>query len=169
MTTTAHSRSAETHPAPLWFLHNIAWIHVAGTASQGRVGLIEAVGAPGNMPPLHVHHDEDETFYVLEGSLELHIAGREPVVVGAGGAAFAPREIPHAYRVTSDEPARWLAVCNGARFAAFVREVSVPAESTVLPTAAEIDARAVAECAARHGIDILAPPGTLPSAGPQLT
>ena len=87
----------------------------------------------------------------------------EPVVVAAGGAAFAPRGVPHAYRVASDEPARWLAVCTGSRFAAFVREVSEPAESAVLPTDADVDPRAVAECAVRHGIEILAPPGTLPS------
>ena len=121
------------------------------------------------MPPLHVHHGEDETFYVLEGSLQLHIAGREPAVLAAGDAAFAAREIPHTYRVASDEPARWLAVCTGSRFAAFVREVSSPAEAAVLPNEPEINPSAVAECAARDGIDMLGPPGTLPSSGPQLT
>ena len=53
---------------PLWFLHNLSRILVDGEHSNGRFALVEMTGGPGDMPPLHVHHHEDETFYVLDAS-----------------------------------------------------------------------------------------------------
>ena len=58
------------------------------------------------MPPLHVHRRDDETFYVLEGELTLFVPG-EQIVLGPGQAALAPRDVPHAYRVESDEATGW--------------------------------------------------------------
>jgi quercetin dioxygenase-like cupin family protein len=160
ITITSPPRSASAEP--LWFLHNLAFVHVSGAITGDRFSLVEIHGEPGDMPPLHVHDDEDETFFVLEGSLELHIAGRDPVVVQPGEAAFAPRGVAHVYRVISSTPARWLVALPGSGFAAFVCEVSVPAPSPVLPPSADLDPVQIAACAARHGIEILAPPGTLP-------
>ena len=60
------------------------------------------------MVPLHVHHEEDEVFHVLDGALELFVDG-DRFVVEAGRMVVAPRGVPHAYRVSSAEPARWLA------------------------------------------------------------
>jgi quercetin dioxygenase-like cupin family protein len=136
---------------PLWFLHNLATVHV----NEPTVGIVELTGAPGDTPPPHVHTDEDETFYVLEGEVTLHIAGQEPVVVAAGQAAFAPRGIPHVYIVTSETPARWLGTSTGHQFASFVEALSIPAPTATLPTDAEIDPAHVAAVAARHGIELL--------------
>jgi uncharacterized RmlC-like cupin family protein len=114
------------------------------------------------MPPLHVHNRDDETFYVLEGELSLFV-GAERVSVGSGQAAFAPRGLPHSYRVESEE-ARWLVIATPAGFESFVREVSEPAPAEQLPPADRVqDPAALAEAAAKVGIDILGPPGALPS------
>ena len=145
---------------PLWFLHNLATVHV----NEPTLSIVELTGAPGDTPPLHLHADEDETFYILDGEVTLHTAGQDPVVLGAGQAAFAPRGVPHVYIVTSETPARWLGTSTGHQFASFVEALSTPAANPTLPSDVEIDPGHVAAVAARHGIELLGPPGTLPEA-----
>jgi quercetin dioxygenase-like cupin family protein len=144
----------------LWFLNNLATVHV----NEPTLGIVELTGAPGDTPPLHVHTDEDETFYVLEGEVTVYVAGQDPIVLGAGQAAFAPRGVPHVYVVTSEIPARWLGTSTGHQFASFVEALSTPAAQPTLPTGIEIDPAHVAAVAARHGIELLGPPGMLPQA-----
>ena len=148
---------------PVWFIANRAQVHVDGEESGGAFDLVEIAGRQGDMPPLHVHHDHDETFYVLEGRLSLHLPGSS-VELGAGESFFAPRGVPHVYRVESAE-ARWLGVGNPAGFADFVREASDVATGDGYPPAErEPDVERVAEAAARRGIELLGPPGAMPGA-----
>ncbi|HET7046449.1 MAG TPA: cupin domain-containing protein [Gaiellaceae bacterium] len=127
--------------------------------------LVEMQAAHGDMPPLHVHHGHDEIFYVLAGRMSVHLPGRR-LELGPGEAAFAPREVPHVYRVDSEEGARWLAATTSGEFAAFVEETSLPADGDgyapegVLPAPPELVA-----AGARHGIEVLGPPGMLPNEG----
>jgi quercetin dioxygenase-like cupin family protein len=159
------SLATAPHPKaePIWFINNLARVLVDGDASRGGLAIVEISGRKGDMPPLHVHHREDEAFVVLDGELSLFLAGGTRIGVGPGEVAFAPRGIPHVYRVESDE-ARWLAVATPAGFDAFVREAGEPAESPELPPPGrEHDPARLAEISARHGIELLGPPGTLPS------
>ena len=120
--------------------------------TEGRFDLIEAAGPAGDMPPLHVHRSHDEVFYVLEGEMSFHV-GEQTFTGGPGTTAFAPRGIPHVYRVESDG-ARWLAMTSPAGFAEFV---------SALVAAGEVDVGALAAIAAEHDIEILGPPGMLPA------
>jgi mannose-6-phosphate isomerase-like protein (cupin superfamily) len=148
-------------PEPLWFIDNLARVHVDGEGTSGRLAIVEITGRAGEMPPLHVHHTADETFFVLEGSISLHLPGQR-VDLGEGSSFWAPLGIPHVYRVESPV-ARWLAVCAPAGFDAFVREVSEPAATDELPPhGREHDLAAISSAAARHGIELLGPPGTFP-------
>lgn len=70
-------------------------------ATGGQFSAIEEFCGDGDASPLHVHDDEDETFWLLEGSM-LAWVGDERFEVGPGGIVFLPRKIPHAYRFTSD-------------------------------------------------------------------
>lgn len=85
------------------------------------------------------------------------------VVLGPGQFCNAVHGIPHTYRVTSAQPARWLVAASPAGFEAFVEAFGVPADEPSLPPPGEPPAvdRLVA-VAAEHGIDILGPPGMLP-------
>jgi mannose-6-phosphate isomerase-like protein (cupin superfamily) len=148
---------------PLWFTDHLVHVHVDAEASNGRLALIDERGRRGDMPPLHVHHREDETFYVIDGEVSLFAAGRQ-LTLTAGQAAFAPREVPHTYRVESEE-ARWLVVTTPAGFESFVRTVSDPAPAEELPEAGRgPDPALLARAAADVGIDILGPPGAMPAA-----
>src|SRR5437870_2816718 len=113
------SAATQTSTAqPLWFFVNLARTLVPPESTGGTLGVVELTGTRDEMPPLHVHHAEDETFVVIEGELTLFTPGRTERL-RAGDVAFAPRSIPHAYRVES-ERARWLAVSTPGGFASFV-------------------------------------------------
>jgi quercetin dioxygenase-like cupin family protein len=146
---------------PLWFIANRARIHLAGSDTGGVFDLVEIEGRSGDMPPLHVHHDADETFIVIEGRISLHLPDGS-VELGPGETLFAPRGVPHAYRVESEQ-ARWLGLGTPPGFAGFVRESSDPAgEDGFPPVDREPDLDRVGAAAARHGIELLGPPGLLP-------
>jgi quercetin dioxygenase-like cupin family protein len=145
---------------PLAFFSNLARIRVDGGA-EGPLDVVELEGTRGDMPPLHVHHREDEYFVVLEGEMTLLAPGGSRTL-SAGQAAHAPRGVPHAYRVES-ERARWLALSAPAGFSSFVAEVSEPSSSAKLPAADRaVDVERIDAVAAAHRIEILGPPGTLP-------
>ena len=149
-------------PEALWFLDTLVRVHVDGDGSSGTLGLVESTARGGDMPPLHVHHNEDEAFYVLDGRMTLFVADREPIELEAGQSVLAPKGVPHVYRVESDR-ARWLVAVGPSGFDAFVREIAEPAEVDDLPPAGRVhDVERVTVAASRHGIEILGPPGTLP-------
>ena len=139
-----------------WFLDN----RVEILSERADHALLELSAHPGDTVPLHVHHDEDEVFTVLEGELTLLVGG-VPTVVGAGRSVTAPRGVPHAYHVTSETTARWLVLTTPGAFSAFVRELGRPAGEGLPapsgPPSAE-QAGALADVASRHGIEILGPP-----------
>jgi quercetin dioxygenase-like cupin family protein len=76
------------------------WL-VRAEETGGDFFLYEDSLSLGKMTPLHTH-PADETMFVLEGSIRVHIDGAE-YDVPAGGVAVAPRDVPHAFLVTADD------------------------------------------------------------------
>jgi mannose-6-phosphate isomerase-like protein (cupin superfamily) len=101
--------------------------------------------------PYHVHHAEDELWYVLEGSVRL-VSGQTSVVADKVGLAYLPRDIPHGFEVVGLAEARMLAVVAPSGFEAFVEELSEHAPPTHSP-----DMTKLAEVAQRYGLEILGP------------
>jgi quercetin dioxygenase-like cupin family protein len=150
-------------PEPLWFIDGLARIHVSGEETGGQLAVVENFAREGDMPPLHVHHREDEVFHVLEGRMTLHLPG-ETVELEAGSTVLTPRGVAHTYRVRS-ETARWLVICQPAGFDRFVRAISEPAPADELPPLdREHDLAAINAAAEEQGIELLGPPGALPEA-----
>lgn len=144
-----------------WFLDDLARIHLGAAAGDGHASLVEFWSPPGDMPPLHRHRREGELFYVLSGRLALHQPGRR-VEITAGGSHFLECGVPHAYEVLGPDIARFLVLATPAGFDAFVAEVGREAARPGLPDPSEPDPGALAEVAARYGIELLGPPGTIP-------
>jgi quercetin dioxygenase-like cupin family protein len=92
---------------------------------MGRTfGMGEWIGS--GPPQLHVHHEDDEAWQVLEGTIEFRFADDRREVVGPGTIVFVPAGVAHTY-VTSDE-ARYLIVLT-PRLAALIDELhSEPSE-----------------------------------------
>jgi quercetin dioxygenase-like cupin family protein len=147
-TTTHTSHSADE----LLFLGARCRILADSSTTGGRYGLVDMIEVPaGDMPPLHVHHAQDEGFLVLEGELSVFLPGRE-IALRPGEFVLAPRGVPHSYQV-GDAPARVLVLSSPGGFEDFVREVA--ALDSLSP-------EALGAAAAARDIEILGPPGTLP-------
>jgi mannose-6-phosphate isomerase-like protein (cupin superfamily) len=74
--------------------------------------------------PLHVHHEDDEAWYVLRGKLGFRLGDRE-VVAGPGSAVLARRGTPHTYRNAGDEDAEYLLVMS-PRIASLIEAIHEP-------------------------------------------
>jgi quercetin dioxygenase-like cupin family protein len=142
-----------------WFLGGLTIIKSSGETTGGRVAVTENWAPRGYGSPLHVHHREDEWFYVLSGELTFWIDG-ETTVAGAGSFVYGPRNLPHTFIVSSAE-ARFLLVVEPAGFENFLLGQSEPAQSLTLPPASAeppaLDAMMAA--ATTYELEILGPPG----------
>jgi quercetin dioxygenase-like cupin family protein len=141
-------------PRSVWFQGALMTIHTDGADTMGDFALVEISGAPGNEPPRHVHEDEDELFFVLEGQLQV-LRGKEQLTVGPGHAVLLPRGIPHAFKIES-ESARWLNFISPAGFEEFFRELGQPAVKLAPPTSQPpVDAARLVQVAHRFGVTFL--------------
>lgn len=163
-TTDTRPRTSPVTPTPNaveWHLGSLMIWHVSATDSGGLLSLGEVVVRPGAEPPLHVHAREDETWFVLEGTV-LFQRGHERILASAGDALLLPRGIPHGFAVRSDR-ARMLHVYTPGGIEAAFHEVSIPAPARELPPAqpappdAATRARIEAAYAAR-GVTFVGPP-----------
>ena len=155
-----------TEARNIWFLGCLATVHLSGEDTNGRFSLVEMLTPHGEQPPLHVHRDDDEGFYVIEGRVTLWYGDRR-LELGAGDFALAPHGIPHTYRVESEDGARMLVTSSTAEFDRFVADVGEPAAELRLPDPAAPDIERLVAISAEHGIEILGPPGTLPAGAAQ--
>jgi len=145
----------------IWFLDTLVDVHLTADETPAGFSLVESWAPAGDQPPLHVHREDDEGFYVLEGRLRLWV-GKAEIELGPGEFALAPHGIPHTFRVESPEGARWLVTSATGDFDKFVVAYGDPADEHRLPDPVEPDLDRLGALAADHGIDLLGPPGTLP-------
>jgi quercetin dioxygenase-like cupin family protein len=158
-TTIAPITYAPNQGEAFWFFGTLVTLKSSAATTNGRVAVTENLAPRGAGSPLHVHHNEDEWFYVIEGELTFWVGG-EVITAPAGSFVYGPRNIPHTFTVTSDQ-ARFLLVVEPAGFEGFVRAIGQPAERLEIPPAATeppVIAR-IAEAAAEYGMEILGPPG----------
>jgi quercetin dioxygenase-like cupin family protein len=139
-----------------WFLDALSIIRWSGQQTDGAFALIEERMPAGRSSPYHMHRNEDETFYVLEGELTF-FTGSEKIRGGPGASVFLPRQIPHGFR--ADTSARILVLVTPPGFEEFVAEAGEPAPKLELPAPQTPDIARLTECAAKYGIEIL---GLLP-------
>ena len=109
----------------------IVSILLSGAETGGELGAWEAVQKPGSEPPLHVHYTSDETFFVMEGALRFMV-GDQVLDAPAGSVVFAPRGLPHAFKIKSPQ-VRMITLCTPAGFEEWFREFGSPAVSFDLP------------------------------------
>ena len=163
MTATTH-----THEAPpaarvgsdegeaRWWFGALAVIKAGAADTGGLMAIVEVTEPPGAEAPLHVHHREDEAFWILEGDVTLRV-GDEVIEAHAGDYAFGPRDVPHSYRV-GPAGCRMLFICVPGGFEGLVRDMSRPAGSRTLPPPSDEmpDMERIAAIARNHGCELLA-------------
>jgi quercetin dioxygenase-like cupin family protein len=144
----------------LWFMGALATIKASAEGTGGRVAVIQHAAPHNSGSPLHVHHRENEWFYVLEGELTIWADGHV-IRAPEGSFVFGPQDTPHTFTVSSPEGARFLLVTEPAGFESFMRSCAEPAKALTLPPPPREppDAERMGAIAAEYGIEILGPPG----------
>ena len=152
--TTSTAPSATALGEPRWFFGMLAEVKASAADTGGQYTLLEVTAPAGLEAPLHVHHTEDEGFFVLEGSVTV-VVGDETVELTAGRHGFGPRGIPHRFTVGADG-ARMLWVLTPGGFEDLVEAASVPAETRTIPPASVTPPDDVADRLHRYGNDLVA-------------
>jgi mannose-6-phosphate isomerase-like protein (cupin superfamily) len=147
---------AEDEGEAIWFANALMLVKASTDTTEGRFALLDQ-RVPGNYAvPLHVHHAEDEAWYLLDGEVTFH-CGDEQFVAGPGSWVFLPRDVPHTFKV-GPSGARLITISAPSGFADFVRELGEPAPALTLPPQDPIDGDRMSAVAARYGVEILGPP-----------
>ena len=128
---------------------NFALIKVGTRESSGSLFLAENILRHKVGPPRHVHRDQDEFFYVLEGKFVFEI-GNQNFTLGAGDSALGPRRIPHVWAFAGEGGTGRLLVslAPAGKIEAFFREIGSANGRPLRDPAFWSD----------HGMELLGPP-----------
>jgi mannose-6-phosphate isomerase-like protein (cupin superfamily) len=117
--------------------------------TAGIVSVLEAEEPPGFGPPIHVHHDSAEAFYVLEGEYVMYLEDRE-FTCAAGTFIFIPLGVRHGFRV-GDVPSRKLNFYFPAAMIGYFDDLAAALDRD------EVDEDGLAEIARTHALEIVGP------------
>jgi mannose-6-phosphate isomerase-like protein (cupin superfamily) len=135
----------------IWFLGNLATVKASKEVTSGWA-LVEVLAPAGYEPPLHVHLEEDEAFYILAGEL-LFTIGDDSFTSGPGAFVLSPMGVPHTIR--AERETRWLSLAPSGLFVDLIRDVGEPAGSRTLPVVGAPEFDELRKRAAKHGIQFL--------------
>jgi quercetin dioxygenase-like cupin family protein len=138
-----------------WWMGSLAVIKATAADTGGQMSIIEISEAPGAEAPLHVHRNEDEGFWVLEGDVSFEVGGTT-IEASVGDYAFGPRGIPHRFKV-GDSGCRMLFIFTPGGFEELLLAISEPAGARTLPppSSEEPDMERIMAIAAEYGNEVL--------------
>ena len=126
---------------------------VSGEDTNGDMCIYDTVRNEKGGPALHLHHEQDEWFYVVKGDFIVKV-GDETFQLKAGDSAFAPRKIPHAFASVGEGESQMLVLFQPAgSMEDFFKQMSK--EGTSIPKDQEKRLKALW---ASHGMEIVGPP-----------
>jgi quercetin dioxygenase-like cupin family protein len=158
-TATAYARSA-TPESSYWYIGNLNTFLADAADTGGQFSLLEITTYQGGEPPRHVHHREDEAFYVLEGAITYYV-GEAILEASAGTFVFLPREVPHSFTLRTST-ARVLCLSVPGGFESHFRDTrfATPALALTLGVVdGPPDVGALVANLAEYGIEVVGPPG----------
>jgi mannose-6-phosphate isomerase-like protein (cupin superfamily) len=119
-----------------------------GTQTGGTFALMEQTVPPGRGPRRHVHHREEESFYILEGEFGFEV-GDDHFLARPGTFVLGPRDIPHRFWNAGTRDGKFLLIISPAGLEPFFEELSR------LIVEAPNDHARQAELAGRFGIEFV--------------
>lgn len=148
----------------LWFLGERVEFLLTGDMTDNKLMFYYHHSKPSSQPPLHEHVGEDEILFIVKGGVTFWAADQE-VTLGEGDIIVLPRDLPHTFRSLPDQESGWYVLTSPASFENFIRDVAVPATHPGpdydFEMTHEVEEHLHA-AAARNGITIMAPSGTMP-------
>jgi quercetin dioxygenase-like cupin family protein len=121
--------------------HKLKFLHEEMTVKlkSRDLDILEGTVASQAGPPLHVHLNQDEAFYVLEGEFAFKTGDQPLQVINAGGFVFIPRNTPHAYKNVGASVGKMITVMTPGGFVDFWEEVAqLPGGKVDIPKVNEI-------------------------------
>jgi quercetin dioxygenase-like cupin family protein len=154
----AFGRGRQSLKESVWYSGHLLTFLATGKDTQGRFALIEVVGRKGDVPPPHIHHREDETFYILEGEITVSVGGQ--TIKGTPGTMiFLPRDVVHSFEIESEQ-GRMLVLLTPAGLEEYFKECSVPAPAMTLPPPVEVpysDIQKLLAVGTKYGLEFVLP------------
>jgi quercetin dioxygenase-like cupin family protein len=154
----AVGRGRQSLDRSVWYSGWLMTFLATAEDTQGQFALIEAIARKGNVPPPHIHHREEETFYVLEGEMTVTV-GNCTIKATPGTTVIVPRDVVHSFAIES-EHLRVLILLTPAGMEGWFKEFSVPAPAMTLPPAAEVpysEIQKMLEVSPQYGIEFVLP------------
>jgi len=138
-----------------WLLTDLHTFKVVGADTGGAFVVAELTAGPEMGPPPHIHRHADETFYILDGTFDFMLAGRD-FSAGAGAFVYLPKGIVHTHRAGGGKPARALVMQSPAGVEKFIEEAGKPAGNpSARPSPPEMsELQRIVAVALKHGIDV---------------
>ena len=148
---------SKTDGPAYWFLNGLNIVMATSESTGGAFSLVHNTTPPGHATPYHLHHVEDEAFFVLDGEFTFICDGIK-TILGPGGYIFLPRNIPHGIRCSGSAPSTMLILAMpGTGFVGMMTEMAEPAKERVLPRPTAPDLEKLTMLCAKYNIDILGP------------
>lgn len=150
---------AENEGKAVWFLGTLQTFKATGDVTANAFTLVECLMPPGFTPGPHIHHEEDEAFYILDGEITV-TAGGQTWTARPRSFVFLPRGIEHVFVVGESAPARILQITHPSGFEHFSAEMGEPAQAPVIPPPQQPDLQKLAQLAEKYKIEMRIPAAT---------
>jgi quercetin dioxygenase-like cupin family protein len=144
-----------------WWKTGRVTTKASSAQTGGSFSQIETIDPRGAGTPLHVHRNEEEAFYVVEGEVSVLVDG-ERIYLAVGDYALVPRGVPHAYVVQS-EVARMLVTFSPSGFEEAFADMGVPVAECAEPPVESVlpEPDVIVAAFSPYGCEILGPPPVL--------
>ena len=139
-----------------WGFGSLWTVKASAEQTGGGFSFIEEVSPRGAATPLHVHREDDETFYVVEGEITFYLGDDRPIPASAGSFVHVPGGAAHAFRVDS-ETARYLLITTPQHERFYRAAFGDPAPSRSLPPDREPDWERINSAAREYNVEVLGP------------
>ena len=127
-------------------------LKLASRDTEGAFGLVELT-LDGEGPPPHIHHGEDETFYILEGEVNFTVGSRT-IKATKGSVVLGPKDVAHSFSMAGPEPAKILVIFTpGGLEQLFIDVMAAP-----IPTTKEEYINRMISLAGKYNVELLPPP-----------
>lgn len=144
-----------------WAMNSLFEHLLESPPGTDRLGVALVTQPPGVATPLHRHTREAEAFYLLDGRMDYR-AGDDDYELYAGCFLYLPPDLPHAFRIRGDQPARFLAMITPGGLLHLYDGVGIPATELRLPgpdgQSLEVEIPKWVDVSSRYGLEVVGPP-----------